>query len=145
MTRSRWIACAAAVALGIAAPASAARQSQEAPAGEGVICAFMIYNTIAEAGRRCTPNAEPETLAALDYAVTKLEAYILANSPDVTAAELEEFKAQVAGVGAPVEEICTESWMQMAQKLGPTELEELRTSIDGMVARPGTPTWGTCI
>lgn len=127
-----------------ASTAPAPQVTREAPPGEGVICAWAIYSLIEEVGRRCAPERFPENQAELRRTVQRLDDYVRANSK-LTPEEIARFKTEQANVGAPEAVLCQGDALQMFESLGQTNPVELSRSIDALVARPGTPTWGTCL
>lgn len=144
MMRSKWAAVAAIILAAGVPAASAAPQSapRERPAGEGVLCALALYSGIVEVARRCTPETAPALQAELVRQVERLEAYSLANG--MTPEALADFKRQnLAGPSDPA--MCAaymEDGFESALTVDPADL---RAGVDAMVARPGAPTWGSCI
>lgn len=133
-------------ATGLTAFSSAPVQTRrETPPGEGVICAWAIYSHVADVVERCPTGASPELKAELTRSVERLDAYVWANS-DITQAQFDQFKREQANVGRPEAEVCQQRIDDgLVDSLTQMPVEELRTFIDGAVARPGTPTWGTCL
>jgi hypothetical protein len=108
---------------------------------------MAIFGAIAEIGRRCYPDRLPEFQAELRQSLVRLDAYVLANS-DMTAEDLERFKADQSGAGLADAELCSSEFSSVYTEPQATEAmdaDDLRSSIDQLVARPGTPTWGTCV
>jgi hypothetical protein len=122
------------------APSQAARRL---PPGEGIFCALAIYSVAREVGRQCFPGEDPEYQAELGRSVAKLDAFVLRNSK-TTPAELAKFKTD-QGQGAPRELLCKGEAVGIYRAVENGGAERLRTSIDSAVARPGQPTWGTCL
>ncbi|MDP3802345.1 hypothetical protein [Brevundimonas sp.] len=144
MMRSKWAAVVAVVLAAGVPAASAAPQSapREKAAGEGVLCAIALYSGIAEAARTCTPETAPEFQAELRRQVERLDAYALANG--MTTEGLAGFKSQnLAGLGDP--SMCAAYREEGLEEVLTADPEAMRTTVDELVARPGTPTWGSCI
>lgn len=139
MLRTHWIAAAAALLMvGSSAGSGAVTspQEREAPPGEGVICAWGIYSFVSEVVERC---------AELKRSVERLDAYVRANS-EITPEQFDRFKREQANVGAPESAICQAGVADgLVDSLTRVPVHDLRASIDELVARPGTPTWGTCL
>jgi hypothetical protein len=136
-----------ALLMGAASAPSVPQDAEGAPPGEGVICTMAIFGAIAEIGRRCYPDRLPEFQAELRQSLVRLDAYVLANS-DMTAEDLERFKADQSGAGLSDAELCSSEFGSVYTEPQATEAmdaDDLRSSIDQLVARPGTPTWGTCV
>jgi hypothetical protein len=133
-------------ATGLTAFSSAPAQTQrETPPGEGVICAWAIYSFVSDVAERCPTGASVELKAELARSVERLDAYVRENS-DITPAQFEAFKREQANVGRPEAEVCGASVADgLVEGLTHMPVDELRTFIDEAVARPGTPTWGTCL
>lgn len=144
--RTVLVAGALAVLTG-AASTPTPQDARETPPGEGIICAMAIFGAIAEIGRRCYPDRLPEFQEELRQSLVRMDAYVLANS-DTTAEDLERFKADQTGVGVPDAELCSSEFASIYTEPPPeaiTDAAEFRTYVDQLVARPGTPTWGTCL
>ena len=142
--RSVWMASVLTLPIIAASTSPAPQVSREVPPGEGVICAWAIYSLIEEVGRRCAPERYPEGQAELRRSVQRLDDYVRANS-QLTPEEIARFKSEQAHIGAPEAELCQGEPLQMFEGVGQIDPVELSTSIDALVARPGTPTWGTCL
>ncbi len=142
--RSVWIASGLALLTCAASTSSTGQVSREAPPGEGVICAWAIYSLVEEVGRRCAPERYPEAQAELRRTVQRLDDYVRANS-ELTPEQIAQFKSEQAHVGAPEAELCQGDALQMFERLAEVNPVELSASVDAMVARPGEPTWGTCL
>lgn len=141
---SNFAIFAVAAALGPAAFGAAPRQSAEpAPAvGSDVLCALAIYSVLAEVSARCAPDKAPELQAELRRQIDRLDAHALANG--MTAETLAAFKAKrVPDPSDPaVCETYREEGFDEALEIDP---EELRSHVDDLMARPGTPDWGDCL
>jgi len=127
----------------------AADQAPSGPAepvpGEGVVCALAIYSAIAEVGRQCFPDNDPEFQDHLRKDVAKLDAYVLANSK-LTPIDLENFKRSQALVGLPKAKVCTPDLMGLYRSAAnKTPIIEIDKGIDKLIARPGVPTLGDCL
>jgi hypothetical protein len=114
------------------------------PPGEGVVCAWAIYAVVAEIGARCFPGDAPEFQAELNRSVGRIDAYVLKNSK-MTPEDVARFKRDQGHVGYPKELICQGDGLQLYQALKSGGAARLRSATDAAVARPGEPTWGTCL
>ena len=131
---------------GLAAFGAAPVQTpRETPPGEGVVCAWALYSFAADVVERCPSDVSAEMKAELKRSVERLDAYVRANS-EITPEQFDTFKREQANVGRPEAEIC-EAGVGDGLVDGMTQMPvaQLRTYIDGITARPGTPTWGTCL
>lgn len=142
--RSVWTAGTLALSIGGATTSTSQQVAPETPPGEGVICTWAIYSLVEEVGRRCAPGRYPEVQAELRRTVQRLDDYVRANS-DITPEEIARFKSEQAHVGAPEAELCQGDPLMMFEHVSTIDSVELRTGIDAMTARPGQPTWGTCL
>jgi hypothetical protein len=132
------------------APApSEAPASPEAPAtppGEGVLCVWALLTVAAEVGRRCHPGEEVEFQEELAASLASIEAFVVANSdPPPTPEEIARFKHDQGRVGAPLALVCTDNAEQLYRGILGVGAAELHTHVELMLARPGPPTWGTCL
>lgn len=142
--RSFWIASALGLLMGAASTSPTPQATREAPPGEGVICAWAIYSLVEEVGRRCAPGRYPEAQTELRRTVQRLDEYVRANS-DFTPEQIAQFKSEQAHVGVPEAELCQGDGLEMFEHIAQIDPIELSTGIDALVARPGAPTWGTCL
>lgn len=136
----------ASIALLLALPASASlsQQARVIPPGEGVICAWAIYGALAEVAERCPVASDEAFRLELRRTVDRLDAYVLANS-QLTTEQIADFKSVQSHVGTPTEHLCQGDPLDMYDAMRSTGVDDLRTSIDELTARPGQPTWGTCL
>jgi hypothetical protein len=143
------LATALAPAAGDAGQARPALRIQNTPdnvsaPGDGAFCALAIYGVIAEVGRTCFTGENPVAQAEFERGVTRLKAYVLANDKSFTEAGIEQFMRDKASVGAPKDQLCASQVVGLYQSLVPKTVA-VRAQIDGVVARPGAPTWGGCL
>lgn len=133
-------------ATGLTAFGSAPVQTRrETPPGEGVICAWAIYSFASDVVERCPSEVSPGMKAELKRSVERLDAYVRANS-EITQDQFDQFKREQANVGRPEAEICrADADEGLIEAMTRMPVEELRSYIDGITARPGRPTWGTCL
>lgn len=151
MLRTHWIAAAAALTTAVLPAGSGAVQSAQppqAPGGQGVMCAVMLYGVVAEIGRRCHPDRLPAFQAELRQSIATLDAYVLANS-NMTPERLARIRAEQAGGDLPDDELCSADsfsaiYTQPDVDEG-AEVAKMRAEIAAMTARPGTPTWEPCV
>jgi hypothetical protein len=94
--------------------------------------------------QRCPVNAKPALQDELRRTVEMLDAYMAANSA-ITPEEVARFKSEQSLVGAPEAELCQEETLSLYESVSDIDLDELRTQIAALTARPGEPTWGTCL
>ncbi|MBI1251792.1 MAG: hypothetical protein GC189_10000 [Alphaproteobacteria bacterium] len=128
-------------------PLAIAQSGRRTPEpGEGVICAWALYSVAAEVGRRCFPGQNVEVNEELVRSVARIDAFVIANTdPQTTKQQIDEFKRQQGGVGADQESLCRGDAVQIYRSLAAQGALEIRRSIDTLVSRPGSPTWGTCL
>lgn len=126
------------------AASSPLAQEREPPPGEGIFCALAIYSYVDQVAAACRPTEAPELRAALRESVARLKTYVLANGGG-TEAEVEQFLRDQGGVGAAKERLCTGDPLMMYEAIKRSGPAQLRSGIGTMVARPGKPTWGTCL
>ena len=119
--------------------------AREPPPGEGVICAWAIYTTVAEVGGTCFPRENPALQAELRRSVSRIDAYVLRNSKGATPEQLTAFKRQQGHVGAPAARLCVADAIQLYRSLEKAGAAKLSAGVDAMLARDGEPTWGTCL
>jgi len=121
--------------------------ARKPPPGEGVLCAWSIMAAIAEIGRKCHAGEDVELQGKLDGAVARIDAYVLANSdPATTRAQIEEFKRIQGHNDVPAGKMCVPGDGEiMYQEFARAEPDMIRTWLDELLARPGNPSWGTCL
>lgn len=133
-----------AAAAGLAAFSGAPTQNADPvrPAGEGVLCTLALYSGLVQISARCAPDTGPEFQAELRRQVERLDAYALANG--MTAEALAAFKAQnTPPLSDPA--MCEAYRQDGIEQVLTVEPEILRSHVDELTARPGTPTWGVCV
>ena len=142
--RSKWTAAVLLTLATTVSAASAATQARprEAPAGEGVMCALVLYSAHTEIVERCGFDSDPEVQAELRRQVERLETYVLANG--MTPVALADFKRTYLE-GLADDGRCADHRADGFDGNLDGDIAEIRTLVDGMVARPGTPTWGACV
>ena len=123
-----------------------ARQAepQASPPGEGIGCALAVFSAVAEVGSRCFNGQDQEVQIALQYSVSRLERFIVQNS-NTTTEEIEKFKQEQGRVGAPEALLCHGDGPSLYKHFRTLGAARIRAEIDEMVARPGTPTFGSCL
>lgn len=104
---------------------------------------FAITSVVAEVAERCFPKEAPQVRTQFRAMTTRLEAYVLANSPEVTAADLARFRHEQGGANVPADKLCRGEAAEMYRVMS-TKTDQLRAAVDKAVAKPGKPTWGTC-
>ena len=146
----RTIGAIALASLALGWPSTAPSQERQAPPGEGVICAWAIYAVISNVAERCDPDGDPDLRAELRRAVERLDAYMAANT-NLTPEQIHAFKVDQAHIDVPTTELCASEAVDLYRGFergrddGEVNVQALRSHVDGLVARPGTPTWGTCL
>lgn len=133
------------LACGPAISAGAPTAAREPPPGEGLVCAWALVVSAAEVGRRCFPGENPEFQAELERSEAKLDAFVRANARSSTPEDIARFKATQGHVGAPKERVCFADAIIIYRGFEKGGAAKLREMIDKGVARPGEPTWGTCL
>ena len=124
---------------------SSSTESRDPPPGEGIVCAWALYSVAAQVAARCFPGENPALEAELRNSVTKLDAYVARNSKDATPANIEKFKQEQGGVGAPVERLCKGDAVMVYRAFERAGPDKLRLETDKATARDGPPSWGTCL
>jgi hypothetical protein len=114
------------------------------PAGEGVICLWALTSAAAEIGRLCRPGRNPAFQAELERSVSRFDDYVLSNS-HVTAEDVASFKREQGFAGASESQVCTGEHPAFYDLLAARGAEALRSEVDQLLSRPGTPTWGDCL
>jgi len=132
------------VALSAMVLVGAAPPPVEQPPGEGVLCAMVFVDVVAETGRRCFPGQNEAFQARVEGAETKFDAYFLKNTP-ATPRQLAEFKKDQAGVGAPAFSCKADGdSVSIYKHFLAGDPKWLTTEVDKFLARPGKPTLGDC-
>jgi hypothetical protein len=99
-----------------------------------------------QVGARCYPGQHPDVDAALHDGVTRIESYVRQNSnPPVTDADIASFERQQGASETPAAQLCQGDAVEMYRGIAAQGADALRRSVDELVARPGPPTWGTCL
>lgn len=125
---------------------SANAQPPEVPPGEGVICAWAIMAAMNEVGRRCYPGQHADVQATLRDALTRIDAYVVANAtPPPTQDQIDDFKRRQGSSDATHDQVCRGDADQMYLHFVEQGAEAIRAYIDPLLARPGEPRWGTCL
>lgn len=119
--------------------------SRAAPPGEGLVCAWALVVNSAEVGRRCFPGENPGFQAELERSEAKLDAFVRANGKNTTPQSIAQFKATQGHVGRPKEQVCFADAIIIYRSFEKAGVEKLREMVDKGVARPGEPTWGSCL
>ena len=137
---------AAAVAIIMASVVAARAQVREPEPGEGVICAWAIYSAMIEVASRCFPGEHADVQVALRDGVSRIDDYVRRNGePPPSEEDIARFKREQGLVGAPTEQLCHGDAVGMYHAIAAQGAEKIRESIDAVVARPGRPSWGTCL
>lgn len=137
-----------ALAMLAASAGTAQRQAEEgglqlSPA-TGVLCMWALVTAVAEVGRRCRAGEDPAFQAELDLSVERVDEFVRRNS-DSTPEQVAAFKREQGLVGAPAAQLCTGDPLQLYEAFASAGPDALRSSVDDLLARPGPPTWGTCL
>ena len=111
----------------------------------GLICVWAIYASLAEIGRRCGVAPRPAAQAALDSAVSRMEAYARTRSPDA-AAGMERYKQRDI-IGDP--RLCSSDMVdafRRAPRDVDTGIAQAHREIDELLAQSPPVEWGdTCV
>jgi hypothetical protein len=127
-----------------AEPPPARPQEARIPApGEGVLCLWALTSAAAEIGRQCRVGQNPAFQAELERSVDRFDHYVLANG--LTAEEVAQFKRQQGLSGAPGGQACTGDLISFYDHMAAGGPEALRSAVDGLISRPGRPSWGDCL
>jgi hypothetical protein len=106
----------------------------------------MFYTGAMEVGRRCYPGQDIEVQEELTRSVSRIDAYVAANSsPSWTSEEIEGFKRVHGLVGASEEHLCRDDLKELYRSFVSYGAVAIRNDVDAMLARPGTPTMGECL
>lgn len=143
MRASSVAACLAVLSCSAALGQSPLRETEP---GEGAYCGWAIYTAMLEVGTRCHAGDDVEVQRELARSVSRIEAYVIANSnPSPTAEEIENFKREQGAVGRSLDNLCHGDAEEMYRSVVALGSSNIRESVDALVARPGPPTWGTCL
>jgi len=137
------IVLAAAMASVLASSAARAEQRQRPPC-EGVICSWALYAIVDHVGRECFRGRDPEFQAEVARHVARFDAYVVANS-DATVEDAREFRRQQGEHAAAPGRLCSGDPVMMYELFRQQGATERTKNVDDMLARPGPPTWGTCL
>jgi hypothetical protein len=111
----------------------------------GLICVWAIDASLAEIGRRCGVAPTPAVQAALDNAVSRMEAYARVRSPEA-AARMERYK-QRAIIGDP--RLCSSDMVDAFRRPSrdvDTDIAQARRDVDQLLAQSPPVEWGdTCV
>lgn len=139
------LGCGPAVDAQPAPPPAARKPPREPPPGEGLICTWALVVNSAEVGRRCFPGENPEFQAELERSEARLDAFVPANGKDATPENIARFKATQGHVGRPKDQVCFADAIMIYRAFEKAGVQNLRETVDKGVARPGEPTWGSCL
>ena len=122
--------------------AGAPAPPRESAPGEGVICALAVTVVVAETGRRCFTGQDAAVQAELARTEARIEDYVLRNTAADRAA-LDRFRRDQirSGVERP---LCESDAAGMYRAIAGEGVAKLRAGTDRLLARQGTPSWGSC-
>lgn len=121
-------------------------QPRQTPPGEGVVCMWAITTALSEVGRRCYPGQYVEAQRALTDAVARIDAYVLQNAdPTPTQDQIDGFKRQQGSMDSTDAELCSGEANRFYVSFVEQGADAITQSVDGLLARPGPPTWGSCL
>jgi hypothetical protein len=126
------------------APAPSASAEEERAPSMGSLCGLALLTVAAEVGRRCVADPDPAAQAELDAAVTRLDAFVLAD-PKWDRAALNRFKREQAGLGEPVAQFCSADAVMIYRGFAGSPRGELERWAAKLASRPGRPRWGDCL
>ncbi len=140
------IAGAAGAVIVLAGFASAAHGDSPANApGQGMLCMWALISGAAEAGDRCFTGKDQAFQAQLHDLVAKMDAYAAKNGP-ATPDQIAGFHQDQGLRGTPTTALCQgeapKFYTHLRDAIGPVKV---RTMVESMIARPGKPTWDTCV
>jgi hypothetical protein len=121
-------------------PPAAAERPQSST---GLICAWAMFRTYAEVGRRCPVTANPGLQGELEDSVSRLEAHARERSPEAWA--MMETYRQRHIVGKTDARLCAGTTVRDYNELATGEPEALRDETDRLISLPGPPEWGDCV
>jgi hypothetical protein len=120
-------------------PLTSSPAQDQSPPGEGVLCAWLSWVYAYEVAVRCGADDEP-IFRSIRFAISEIEDCVAANS-DTTLEMLNEERLRLISViefGA-----CLQNpFLELPKILPP---REVRTLTGQMTARPGNPTYGSCL
>lgn len=111
--------------------------------GEGVLCLWALTSVASEVGKHCPGKSDPSFQADLDGSVALMDQYVSANT-HIGTEGIAKFKSQQGGVGESPAELCTADKTRLYDSLRAQGAAAIQESVQKVVARPGTPTWGDC-
>jgi hypothetical protein len=128
-------------------PAAPPHPAEQGVAGNGLYCLLAVLEVTDEVARRCHKDDDPQFVAEVRSGISRLEAYVLANSA-ATPSDLEVFRHSQASIDTPDEALCKNGdaialydSLLASHRSRP---QSLKMGISRMTSMPGTPTWGTC-
>lgn len=111
--------------------------------GYGTLCIWSMLTVVAEVGSRCHAGENLALQANLDRAAARFKEYVIINmDPPLTDGQVQEFLRVFGYVGAPVEQVCSELFEDVYQRIASDP--EFLTDVDALIAEPGKPTMGLC-
>lgn len=135
---------AAAILAALSAVSTSAAAERPSVPGEGVYCALAIYSVVNQVAAVCRPDESPELRAELRNAVDRLSTYVVQNGGG-SLADVKRFMQEQGGVGRTPTELCRGQPLFLYEGLRKSGPQPLRKLVDAATARPGKPTWGTCL
>jgi hypothetical protein len=120
-------------------------QDRESAPGVGVLCLSMFIYWAEEQGHRCYPGADPEYQSYLAEQADRFDTYLTRNM-EGGAETLALFKeSQGLGIRDHAGVCRADEDRDFYSSLQTDFRERIGTTIDEVLARDGTPSWGDCI
>ena len=114
----------------------------ESPQGRtDLTCAWTMFRTAAEVGRRCHVPRNAGFQAELEDSVSRLETHVRQSAPAVRA-QMAERGRRIAGTARV--RLCTRAAVSSYRDMMQGEPEAMRDETDRVIALPGPPAWGAC-
>jgi hypothetical protein len=105
---------------------------------------LALYSAAHQFARVCRAGEAPELEVGLSKAVTRLSDYVVANGGR-SRADVEQFMLEQGGAGKTAEALCRGAAAMLYEALSGEGPQALQNAVDAAVARPGKPTWDTCV
>jgi hypothetical protein len=130
-----------------AAPGSASIADPPATAASpqgrtDLTCAWTMFRTAAEVGRRCRVPRNAGFQSELEDSVSRIEIHARQSAPAV-GAQMADRGRRVAGTARA--RLCTRAAISSYRDMTNGEPEAMRDETDRVIALPDRPLWGTCL
>jgi len=121
------------------APSTA--KSESAQNRTDLTCAWTMFRTAAEVGRRCRVPRNAGFQAELEDSVLRIETRARQSAPAVRA-QMGERGRRIAGTARA--RLCTRAAVSSYREMMQGEPEAMRDETDRVISLPGRPEWGAC-